>query len=53
MDRYFSFLWVRGANAGVKTIRVRRVLAIGALVAVAALIALRGRARGHPRGPDL
>jgi len=38
MNRYFSFLWVRGANAGVKTIRVRRVLAIGALIAVAALI---------------
>jgi len=39
MDRYFNFLWVRGANAGVKTIRVPRVLAIGVLVAVAALLA--------------
>ena len=38
MDRYFNFLWVRGANAGVKTIRVRHVLAIGALIAVAVLI---------------
>jgi murein DD-endopeptidase MepM/ murein hydrolase activator NlpD len=39
MNRHFQFLWVRGANAGVKTIRVPRVLAIGALIAVAALIA--------------
>ncbi len=38
MDRHFQFLWVRGAKAGVKTIRVPRVIAIGALVAVAALI---------------
>jgi len=39
MDRYFNFLWVRGANAGVKTIRVPRVLAIGALISVAVLLA--------------
>ncbi|MFA4947081.1 MAG: M23 family metallopeptidase [Candidatus Krumholzibacteriia bacterium] len=39
MDRYFQFLWVRGANAGVKTIRVPRVLAIGVLITVAALLA--------------
>lgn len=38
MDRYLNFLWVRGANAGVKTIRVRRVFAVGVLIAVAALI---------------
>jgi murein DD-endopeptidase MepM/ murein hydrolase activator NlpD len=38
MDRYFKFLWVRGANAGVKTIRVRRVLAIGMLAGVAVLL---------------
>jgi murein DD-endopeptidase MepM/ murein hydrolase activator NlpD len=38
MDRHFHFLWVRGTNAGVKTIRVPRILAIGALVGVAALL---------------
>jgi murein DD-endopeptidase MepM/ murein hydrolase activator NlpD len=38
MDRYFNFLWVRGANAGVKTIRVRRILAVGVLAGVAALL---------------
>jgi murein DD-endopeptidase MepM/ murein hydrolase activator NlpD len=38
MNRYFHFLWVRGANAGVKTIRIPRVLAVGALVVVAALV---------------
>lgn len=38
MDRHFNFLWVRGANAGVKAIRVRRTLAIGALVAAAVLL---------------
>jgi len=39
MDRYFQFLWVRGAKAGVRTIRVRRVLVIGVLVGAAALLA--------------
>jgi murein DD-endopeptidase MepM/ murein hydrolase activator NlpD len=38
MDRYFNFLWVRGATAGVKTIRVPRALVFGAIGAVAALI---------------
>jgi murein DD-endopeptidase MepM/ murein hydrolase activator NlpD len=38
MDRHFHFLWVRGAKTGVKTIRVPRVLAIGALIVVAALL---------------
>jgi len=38
MDRYFDFLWVRGAKAGVKMIRVRRILAIGVLAAVAAIL---------------
>jgi murein DD-endopeptidase MepM/ murein hydrolase activator NlpD len=38
MDRYFNFLWVRGATAGVKAIRVPRALVFGAIGAVAALI---------------
>jgi murein DD-endopeptidase MepM/ murein hydrolase activator NlpD len=38
MDRYFDFLWVRGAKAGVKMIRVRRTLAIGLAAAVAVII---------------
>jgi murein DD-endopeptidase MepM/ murein hydrolase activator NlpD len=49
MDRYFDFLWVRGAKAGVKMIRVRRTLAIGVLAAlsvivVAAVVLLASRA---------
>jgi len=49
MDRYFDFLWVRGAKAGVKMIRVRRTLAIGltaavAVIVVAALVLLASRA---------
>lgn len=38
MNRYFQFLWVRGGNDGVKSVRVPRVLAIGTLIAVAALL---------------
>jgi murein DD-endopeptidase MepM/ murein hydrolase activator NlpD len=38
MDRYFDFLWVRGAKAGVKMIRVRRTLAIGLIAAVAVIV---------------
>ncbi len=49
MDRYFDFLWVRGAKAGVKMIRVRRTLAIGlaaaaAVILVAAVVLLASRA---------
>ncbi len=49
MDRYFDFLWVRGAKAGVKMIRVRRTLAIGlaaavAVIVVAAVVLLASRA---------
>jgi murein DD-endopeptidase MepM/ murein hydrolase activator NlpD len=38
MDRYFNLLWVRGAKAGVKTIRVPRALVFGAVGAFAAIV---------------
>ncbi len=38
MDRNLNFLWIRGANAGVKSIRIPRTLAVGALVAVSVLL---------------
>jgi len=40
MDRYFNFLYVRGGNAGVRTIRVHRILGIAALVSCIALVIL-------------
>jgi len=40
MDRYFSFLYVRGGNAGVRTIRVHRILGIAALACFIALVIL-------------
>ncbi|MCX5752441.1 MAG: M23 family metallopeptidase [Candidatus Krumholzibacteria bacterium] len=38
MDRSFHVLWVRGANAGVKTMRVPRVLAMSVVIAAALLV---------------
>lgn len=40
MGRHFQIYYVRGDNAGVRTIRVNRVLAIGAVAVFAGLIAL-------------
>jgi len=40
MDRYFNFLYVRGGNAGVRTIRVHRILGIAALASCIALVIL-------------
>jgi murein DD-endopeptidase MepM/ murein hydrolase activator NlpD len=39
MDRYFTFLYVRRGNAGVKSIRVHRTLAVGAGLCLVACIA--------------
>ena len=39
MERYFNFLYVRRDNAGVRTIRVHRALAIGSLIAFAVVAA--------------
>lgn len=39
MDRYFHFLYVRGGNAGVTTIRLHRAVVIGMLAAVVGLVA--------------
>lgn len=38
MDRYFTFLYVRRGNAGVKSIKIHRNLAIGLGVSLAALV---------------
>ncbi|MCU0640441.1 MAG: M23 family metallopeptidase [Candidatus Krumholzibacteria bacterium] len=38
MDRYYTFLYVRRGNAGVKSIRIRRSLVIGAASLLLALI---------------
>ena len=40
MDRYFNFLYVRGGNAGVRTIRVHRILGIAAPASCIALVIL-------------
>jgi hypothetical protein len=40
MDRYFNFLYVRRGNAGVRAIRVHRILGIVALGAFAALVSV-------------
>lgn len=40
MDRYLSFLYVRGGNAGVRAIRVHRILGIAAVASMLALIVL-------------
>ncbi len=38
MDRYFTFLYVRRGNAGVKSIKIHRTVAFGAIVLLAALL---------------
>jgi murein DD-endopeptidase MepM/ murein hydrolase activator NlpD len=38
MQRYFNFLYVRGDNAGVRTIRVHRVVLFAALVGLVAIV---------------
>jgi len=40
MKRHFHFFYVRGDNAGVRTVRVHRALAIGAIVACVSLVAI-------------
>ena len=39
MDRYFTFMYVRKGNAGVRTIRIRRVTALAAGLCLIALLA--------------
>ncbi len=39
MDRYFNFMYVREGNAGVRTIRIRRVAALAAGLCLIALLA--------------
>jgi len=38
MDRYYTFLYVRRGNAGVKSIRIRKSIAIGALSLLLAVV---------------
>ncbi|MBN1164539.1 MAG: M23 family metallopeptidase [Candidatus Krumholzibacteriota bacterium] len=38
MDRYFTFLYVRRGNAGVKSIRIHRILTLGVLTVIISLL---------------
>jgi len=40
MDRYFTFMYVRRGNAGVRTFRIRRAAVLAALVCVVLLLAV-------------